>query len=543
MVAINALIIFRRSVLGFHFTSSSTSRNSRLTFSVFNNQQFQLHQHLPSTLSRSPLTGNDDIMIDRMLLQKRLFQLTTSRWMLHATTSTADSGKSNIDNEDATTNPDPMANLYMEWSIEDDKLLWEHRDESIIQLAERLGRGLRGVQARLSKLKDPKSPAYERLFADSKTKKEEPDAHTKKKSKLVPVSEILRRIQWDYQLSSQDFFILHYDRVDDIVVESPMDAPNNSIQSEQTSLVDALPEHRIVAIKYKERIVWDKEKRIDLFYSGDGIENVMETYDQWKQEKDSYETWLKQRQVEVATRLKQILGLERYQIFKTISNDLQSNLEEDISISAKAQAEKYVQAALTLFHQVQADPSHSLESTLIPNNDLEALDLVSELVALSPSSNLRPVVLQEIAHVIQSLEGKGQNNSANKQKSMNNYELPEIKEDDLTETFVRGTGPGGQKINKTNNKVLLVHNPTQIRVECQETRSLQQNRKIARKRLRLKLDEFLNGSQSKISMKAEKASTKKAKVKAKNRARQKKKAQAKKLAKKDKENSNTNVES
>ena len=44
-----------------------------------------------------------------------------------------------------------------------------------------------------------------------------------------------------------------------------------------------------------------------------------------------------------------------------------------------------------------------------------------------------------------------------------------------------GSGPGGQSINKTNNNVQLLHKPTGIQVKCQETRSLQQNRKIARK--------------------------------------------------------------
>jgi protein subunit release factor B len=105
-------------------------------------------------------------------------------------------------------------------------------------------------------------------------------------------------------------------------------------------------------------------------------------------------------------------------------------------------------------------------------------------------------------------------------------ELPVLLDEDITESFIRGSGPGGQKINKTSNRVLLVHEPTQIRVECQDTRSLQQNRKIAKKRLQLKLDDYLNGSQSRGSLAAEKASTKKSKTKARSRARQRQKKEA-----------------
>lgn len=60
---------------------------------------------------------------------------------------------------------------------------------------------------------------------------------------------------------------------------------------------------------------------------------------------------------------------------------------------------------------------------------------------------------------------------------------PELDENDLEESFVRGSGPGGQSINKTSNNVQLLHKPTGIRVTCQETRSLQTNRMIARRNL------------------------------------------------------------
>jgi len=51
----------------------------------------------------------------------------------------------------------------------------------------------------------------------------------------------------------------------------------------------------------------------------------------------------------------------------------------------------------------------------------------------------------------------------------------------------RGSGPGGQKRNKTSNAVRLVHEPTGLIVTATETRSLQENKSRAIKRMRLKL--------------------------------------------------------
>ncbi|KAI0933648.1 hypothetical protein AcV5_005740 [Taiwanofungus camphoratus] len=79
--------------------------------------------------------------------------------------------------------------------------------------------------------------------------------------------------------------------------------------------------------------------------------------------------------------------------------------------------------------------------------------------------------------------------------------VPELKEDDIEESFVRGSGPGGQSINKTENNVQLLHKPTGIRVSCQETRSLSQNRKLARRILLEKLDASYNPGLSKQELK------------------------------------------
>ena len=51
----------------------------------------------------------------------------------------------------------------------------------------------------------------------------------------------------------------------------------------------------------------------------------------------------------------------------------------------------------------------------------------------------------------------------------------------------RGSGPGGQKRNKTANAVRLAHLPTGIAVTAGESRSLAENKMRALRRLRLKL--------------------------------------------------------
>jgi protein subunit release factor B len=50
---------------------------------------------------------------------------------------------------------------------------------------------------------------------------------------------------------------------------------------------------------------------------------------------------------------------------------------------------------------------------------------------------------------------------------------------DVEEKFVRGSGPGGQKINKTSSTVWLRHRPTGIEVRIQRERSQAANRELA----------------------------------------------------------------
>ncbi|HEY4988706.1 MAG TPA: peptide chain release factor-like protein [Opitutaceae bacterium] len=51
--------------------------------------------------------------------------------------------------------------------------------------------------------------------------------------------------------------------------------------------------------------------------------------------------------------------------------------------------------------------------------------------------------------------------------------------DDVEERFIRGSGPGGQKINKTSSTVWLRHRLTGTEVRCQAERSQAANREHA----------------------------------------------------------------
>ncbi len=69
----------------------------------------------------------------------------------------------------------------------------------------------------------------------------------------------------------------------------------------------------------------------------------------------------------------------------------------------------------------------------------------------------------------------------------------EIREDDLIEKFILGSGRGGQKINKTSSCVYIKHIPSGMEIKCQRDRSREMNRYYARKELCDRIEEKKKG--------------------------------------------------
>ena len=79
-----------------------------------------------------------------------------------------------------------------------------------------------------------------------------------------------------------------------------------------------------------------------------------------------------------------------------------------------------------------------------------------------------------------------------------------VREEEFRETFVRSSGPGGQKVNKTSSCVHLVHVPTGLAVKCQQERSQSLNRFLARRLLLDRIERLQTGLISAKKAKAEK---------------------------------------
>ena len=113
-----------------------------------------------------------------------------------------------------------------------------------------------------------------------------------------------------------------------------------------------------------------------------------------------------------------------------------------------------------------------------------------------------------------------------------------ICEDDIEETFIRASGPGGQKTNKTSSCVSLRHIPTNIIVKCQQERSQSLNRFLARRHLLDQIEHMQKGFAKEESLRVEKIRNRKRK----RAKRAKKKKFASKTRQSDAEENNDSTE-
>lgn len=58
-----------------------------------------------------------------------------------------------------------------------------------------------------------------------------------------------------------------------------------------------------------------------------------------------------------------------------------------------------------------------------------------------------------------------------------------LREEDIEESFILGSGPGGQKTNKTSSVVRITHKPSGLAVKYGKYRSREMNRMLARRQL------------------------------------------------------------
>ena len=77
-------------------------------------------------------------------------------------------------------------------------------------------------------------------------------------------------------------------------------------------------------------------------------------------------------------------------------------------------------------------------------------------------------------------------------------------EEDLEESFMLGSGPGGQKTNKTASVVRLAHEPSGVAVKVGESRSRETNRWLARRARAEMILERAHKRKSEARQKAEK---------------------------------------
>eukprot|EP01039_Chlorochromonas_danica_P011094 gene11095-12357_t len=136
----------------------------------------------------------------------------------------------------------------------------------------------------------------------------------------------------------------------------------------------------------------------------------------------------------------------------------------------------------------------------------------TSLIAYQGCSTVKEVVADEGVAPVPSPSPLKQSSAKSKRSSPPPRQPVTFREEDIVEKFTRGSGPGGQAVARTSNRVQLTYLPLNLTITCHEQRSLAMNRSIARKKLIEHLDLLVNKDQSKKAKRTAKAQKRKAKA-------------------------------
>ncbi|HSF13614.1 MAG TPA: peptide chain release factor H, partial [Erythrobacter sp.] len=77
-------------------------------------------------------------------------------------------------------------------------------------------------------------------------------------------------------------------------------------------------------------------------------------------------------------------------------------------------------------------------------------------------------------------------------------DVPDLRDSDIDFQAMRASGPGGQHVNKTDSAVRATHRPTGLVATAQEQRSQHANRKLAKLKLAMLLEDRRSGASDNV---------------------------------------------
>lgn len=124
-------------------------------------------------------------------------------------------------------------------------------------------------------IEDESTNTFENKTNNTKNKLYKPKTNivesekSRKKPPMKTATDVINRIQWDEKLNPEHFTVGYLDRFLGIVENS-----FNYFDWEDVTSVDptilAIPKHRIQYFKFRDEIVWDKNKRLDRVFGSTG---------------------------------------------------------------------------------------------------------------------------------------------------------------------------------------------------------------------------------------------------------------------------------